>query len=136
MTGTTNDTSTANVLCAAAALVSDFAGGDSAAYFRHFDPSATFVFYTHPERLETRAAYEDLWSSWQKEDDFAVLACVSRNGLAQVNGDTAVFTHEVETRVSTRSGGEETLHERETIVFAQRNGQWVAIHEHLSPAAS
>ena len=130
------DTPTANVLRAAAALVSDFAGGDSAAYFSHFAPDATFVFYTRPERLETRAAYETLWASWEKEDDFAALACVSRNGLAQVNGDTAVFTHDVETRVSTRSGGEETLHERETIVFAQRDSGWVAIHEHLSPVAS
>ncbi|MBO1758587.1 MULTISPECIES: nuclear transport factor 2 family protein [Dermacoccus] len=136
MTGTTTNTPTTDVLRAAAALVSDFASGDSTAYFSHFDPDATFVFYTHPERLETRAAYEDLWSSWREEDDFAVLACASRNGIAQVNGETAVFIHDVETRVSTRSGGEKTLHERETIVFAQRDSGWVAIHEHLSPVAS
>ena len=59
MTDTTNNTPPADVLRAAAALVSDFAGGDSTAYFSHFDPDSTFVFYTHPERLETRAAYED-----------------------------------------------------------------------------
>lgn len=50
-------------------------------------------------------------------------------------GETAVFTHDVETRVSTRDG-EETLRERETIVFArQADGDRLAVHEHLSPAA-
>jgi hypothetical protein len=39
-------------------------------------------------------------------------------------GDTAVFAHDVE-----------TLHERETIVFArQDDGNLLAVHEHLSPA--
>ena len=32
--------------------------------------------------------------------------------------------------------GEETLHERETIVFArEEDGRWLAVHEHLSAAA-
>ena len=55
-------------------------------------------------------------------------------GRVQDLGDTAVFTHDVRTHLSTFSG-EETLHERETIVFArQEDGNWLAVHEHLSPA--
>ncbi|WP_258036684.1 nuclear transport factor 2 family protein [Streptomyces sp. SM10] len=47
-------------------------------------------------------------------------------------GDTAVFSHDVETRVATHAG-EETVHERETIVFARGgDGRWTAVHEHLS----
>jgi hypothetical protein len=29
--------------------------------------------------------------------------------------------------------GDATLNERETIVFHRRDGQWIAVHEHLSP---
>lgn len=50
-------------------------------------------------------------------------------------GDAAVFTHDVRTRVR-MPAGEETLHERETIVFArEEDGRWLAVHEHLSAAA-
>jgi ketosteroid isomerase-like protein len=31
------------------------------------------------------------------------------------------------------TGGEQTLHERETIVFRREASRWVAVHEHLSP---
>ena len=55
-----------------------------------------------------------------------------RRRLIQVFGDVAVFTHRVRTTVSTHEG-EAVLHERETIVFAQREGRWLGVHEHLSP---
>ena len=44
-----------------------------------------------------------------------------------------MFTHRVATRV--RFGSEEeSLDERETIVFARTDGAgWCAVHEHLSP---
>jgi ketosteroid isomerase-like protein len=76
-----------------------------------------------------------LWQSLEREEDFKVLECHSSARRVQDLGETAVFTHDVETRVSTRAG-EEMLRERETIVFArQTDGSWLAVHEHLSPAA-
>lgn len=51
-------------------------------------------------------------------------------------GPVAVFTHRVQTRVTTNHG-EEDLRERETIVFQLReDGRWIAVHEHLSPDPS
>ena len=53
------------VLEAAAKIVSDFGSHDKNAYFSNFGEDATFVFYTHPVRLESRADYEHLWNSWE-----------------------------------------------------------------------
>jgi hypothetical protein len=59
---------------------------------------------------------------------------VSSNPLVtRLGEEVAVFVHDVATTVST-SAGVEALRERETIVFARRAGEWVAVHEHLSPA--
>jgi ketosteroid isomerase-like protein len=53
-----------------------------------------------------------------------------------VHGETAIFTHRIETRLAF-GPDETTASERETIVFCrQENGNWLAIHEHLSPAAT
>ena len=46
--------------------------------------------------------------------------------------DVAILTHLVRTEISTKKG-DETLRERETIVFHRRDGRWIAVHEHLSP---
>jgi uncharacterized protein (TIGR02246 family) len=122
------------VLTAADALVSAFASGDAAAYFACFALDATFVFHTTPQRLGSRAAYEALWEQWVTEDGFAVVSCTSTDQLVQVLGpDAAVFAHDVATVVEV-GGAREELHERETIVFARRDGAWMAVHEHLSPA--
>lgn len=125
------------VLDAAAALVAAFGAHNTDAYFGSFDPSATFLFHTHDEPLRSRAAYEQLWSTWVKEDGFHVVSCASADQHVQVlgeRGDVAVFTHRVATVVRT-SGGEEALDERETIVFQRdAEGRWRAVHEHLSPA--
>jgi ketosteroid isomerase-like protein len=124
----------AAVLAAADALVAAFAAHDVAAYFAAFDPDATFVFHTHPARLGSRAEYERLWRRWEDEDGFRVLACTSSARRVQLLGEVAVLTHDVRTRA--RLGGEETTtEERETIVFARDGDRWVAVHEHLSPAA-
>ena len=122
------------VLTAADALVRAFASGRSAAYFACFAPEATFVFHTTPQRLGSRAAYEALWEQWVAEDGFAVVSCASADQVVQVLGsDAAVFAHDVTTVVEV--GGErEELRERESIVFARRDGVWMAVHEHLSPA--
>jgi ketosteroid isomerase-like protein len=119
---------------AAERLVTAFAAGRIDDYFDCFAADATFVFHTTPERLESRAAYRSLWQRWVTEDGFRVLACESSNPLITSLGpDAAVFVHDVATRVAT-DAGQEALRERETIVFARRDGRWLAVHEHLSPA--
>jgi len=123
---------TEEVLAAAASLVDAFGRHDTASYFAAFRPDATFCFYTHPERLGSRAEYEELWQTWE-QDGFRVLDCASSDGHVQHLGDAAVFTHRVSTRVNL-GGAEESLEERETIVFVRDGaGGWVAVHEHLSP---
>jgi ketosteroid isomerase-like protein len=124
------------VLEAADRLVAAFGEGRVDDYFACFHPEATFIFYTTDRRLESTAEWRLLWNRLVREDDFRVLECFSRERRVQDLGNGAVFTHDVETHVSTRSG-KETLHERETIVLArQEDGTWLAIHEHLSPVGS
>lgn len=122
------------VIEAADRLVAAFGEGRVDDYFACFHPGATFVFYTADHRLESAAEWRALWETLVREEDFRVLECRSTARRVQVLGNAAVFTHDVETRVGTRSG-EETLRERETIVFARgEDGDWLAVHEHLSPA--
>ncbi|MEU4088775.1 YybH family protein [Streptomyces aureus] len=126
-------TTVQEIRTAADALVAAFAEGRLDDYFGAFAPDATFVFHTTPQRLGSTAEYRALWQRWVEEDGFRVLGCVSSEPLVQPFGDTAVFSHDVQTRVATHSG-EETLLERETIVFARsEDGAWLAVHEHLSP---
>ena len=126
-------TATDAVLAAAAAIVEDFGHHRTAEYFAGFAPDATFLFYTHTERLDSRSAYETLWASWEKDDGFRVHGCRSRDQKVQIVGESAaVFTHYVESDIE--FGGEvSTINERETIVFERRADCWVAVHEHLSP---
>ena len=121
------------VLAAAAKIVEDFGNHRTTDYFSGFASTATFVFYTHTERLNSRAEYEELWASWEKDDGFRVHGCRSRDQRVQILGDSgAVFTHYVESDVE--FGGEvATIRERETIVFERHDGSWIAVHEHLSP---
>jgi ketosteroid isomerase-like protein len=128
--------STNAVLEAAAALVDAFGRHDTAAYFASFAPDATFTFYTAPEPLRSRAEYEEVWATWEREDGFHVVSCVSSDPFVQVvgsAGDIGIVTHRVSTQVRTNEGTE-TVAERETIVFARgSDGRWQAVHEHLSP---
>jgi uncharacterized protein (TIGR02246 family) len=117
----------------AADLVEAFGSGDVDAYFGFFDPDATFVFHGTGRRLGSRQQYRDEWTSWEVQDGFRVRSCRSSDQLVQDLGDVAVFSHSVETRIST-TAGEETLQERETIVFRRDGDRWLAVHEHLSPA--
>ena len=122
----------ARVLTAAEELIAAFAATDTAAYFACFSPDATFVFHPEPHRLDDRAAYEQLWASWL-DGGWRVVSCQSSDRLVQIYGDTAVFTHTVDTVVSV--GAEHTaLRERETIVFVLDGDRVVAVHEHLSTA--
>jgi ketosteroid isomerase-like protein len=121
------------VLAAAAKIVADFGAHRTADYFAGFAADASFMFYTHTKRLDSRAEYEALWAKWEAEDGFKVHACRSSNQLVQVLGDdAAVFSHLVSSDIE--FGGQvSTIAERETIVFAKQGGRWVAVHEHLSP---
>ena len=123
------------VLEAAAKIVADFGSHSTAAYFAGFAPSATFIFHTHTERLNSRSEYEALWAKWEAEDGFKVHGCNSTNQLVQMLGtDAAVFSHLVESQIEF-AGEVSTVNERETIVFELVDGAWLAVHEHLSPEA-
>jgi len=128
-------TSIDQVLSTAAKIVADFGAHETKNYFSNFSKEATFIFHSHPVRLESRSAYEMLWSSWESQDGFRVHSCKSTNQLVQLFGDDmAVFTHDVET--TAEFGGEQsTVFEKETIVFSLESGSWIAVHEHLSPAS-
>ena len=121
-----------NVLNAVAALVAAFARNDREAYFAAFSRDASFVFYTLPQPLLSRDAYQVLWDQWRAEDGFEVLACTSSNAFVSLQGDVALFIHDVATEL--RMQGEQHFsQERETIVFRrQQQGHWLACHEHLS----
>ncbi|WP_110947694.1 YybH family protein [Pseudomonas bohemica] len=115
---------------AASELIAAFASNDTDAYFAAFSEDATFVFYTLPAALLSRAAYREVWAGWQA-DGFAVLDCQSSNVHINLQGDVAIFMHDVATRV--RFGtAESQFHERETIVLRHDGSRWLACHEHLS----
>lgn len=125
----------AAVLAAADAIVDDFGHHRTEAYFAGFDSDATFVFHTADRRLESRADYEELWAQWEREDGFRVHGCRSSDRRVQLLGDTAIFTHSVDSRIEL-GGSVDDVTERETIVFARHGDGWVAVHEHLSPRGS
>ena len=126
-------TAIGEVRAAANAIVGAYGAHRTDDYFQAFHPEATFVFYTSPERLESRATFREAWDIWVRDDGLRVLECVSSDQLIQLFGDIAVFTHRLATRLRTNAG-EETVFERETIVFSrQAGGSWLAVHEHLSP---
>jgi ketosteroid isomerase-like protein len=128
--GRTADTE--GVARTAEALISAFGRHDKAAYFSHFAPEATFIFYNVEQPLGSRAAYENLWSAWEAEHGFRVRSCTSSNVSIQIHGQVGIFTHDVLTEIEDRTGMSE-LAERETIVFHHADAGWLAVHEHLSP---
>ncbi|RBY87297.1 DUF4440 domain-containing protein [Blastococcus sp. TBT05-19] len=123
----------AEVRAAAEALVQAFGRGDLEAYFGSFAEDATFLFHTTDRLLTSTEEYRREWARWVAEDGFQVVSCESTDVVVQLLGETGVFTHRVRTTVRTNDG-EDVLHERETIVFARRDGRWLGVHEHLSPA--
>ncbi|MDQ0851788.1 ketosteroid isomerase-like protein [Arthrobacter sp. B3I9] len=123
----------AEVEAAAKRLLSAFAATDTDEYFDCFAPEATFIFHSEPDRLTSRAEYRALWQNWL-EDGWRVAGCTSSNAHIQTAGPSAVFSHDVETVIEV-DGTEETLHERETIIFTRtESGSVLAVHEHLSAA--
>jgi ketosteroid isomerase-like protein len=121
------------VLTTARELVAAFGRHDPDAYFPFFAQDASFVFYTHPDMLASRAEWEELWVTWEKDFGFRVHSCKSHDGVVEmVAEDVAVVRHRVVSDISF-DGSRDILTERETIVFAYRDGNWLAVHEHLSP---
>jgi ketosteroid isomerase-like protein len=122
------------ILAAADLLIGDFGGGRVADYFTRLAPDATFLFHTAPQRMGSRDAYRALWDRWVADDGFRVLSCSSSNrAVHPLGADVAVLLHDVATRIET-TAGQEDLRERETVVFARRDGEWLVVHEHLSAA--
>lgn len=121
---------TLQVRQAAADLVAAFASNDTARYFACFSEDATFIFHNLAQPLLSRRAYEQVWADWQA-DGFAVLDCRSSNANVSLQGDVAIFMHDVATHIRI-AGEEHQLAERETIVFRRQGDTWLACHEHLS----
>ncbi len=118
---------------AAAEIVAAFGSHDKESYFSLFASDATFLFYTGEKRLNSLQEYKEEWESWEV-DGFKIFSCSSSDPKVTLHADSrvAIFTHCVETDL--KIGGERVRSkERETIVFEIVDGQWVAIHEHLSP---
>ncbi len=121
------------VLDAARKLVEAFGSHNTEAYFDCFDPDATFIFYTTPKRLGSKAEFRREWARLEDEDSFRVLSCTSTDPNLQLIGEVAIFTHSVQTTVEA-GGQQSTINERETVAFRRdADGTWRAIHEHLSP---
>lgn len=126
-----NEPSHAEVLRAADAIVDAFATTDTEAYFAAFAPDATFIFHPEGHRLDSRAEYEETWNSWLA-DGWSVADCASSARLVQTFPGGAVFSHTVDTTVTTKEGTE-SYRERESIVFCRLGeGNLLALHEHLS----
>ncbi|MBA1198608.1 nuclear transport factor 2 family protein [Pseudomonas plecoglossicida] len=121
---------TLQVSQAAAELVAAFASNDTQRYFACFSEDASFVFHTLPQPLFSRQQYQTLWQQWQA-DGFKVLDCQSSNASITLQGELAIFIHDVDTRISL-NGEEQQLAERETILFRRHDSRWLACHEHLS----
>jgi ketosteroid isomerase-like protein len=129
---TTTAITTAEVEAAAKRLMTAFAATDTDGYFDCFAPEATFIFHSEPKGLTSRAEYRALWQNWL-EEGWRVLACASSSAHVQIAGASAVFSHDVETVIDV-AGTNETLFERETIIFTRtESGSVLAVHEHLSP---
>jgi ketosteroid isomerase-like protein len=120
-----------DIIDTALEIIEAFSKNDRKRYFDMFVPEATFIFYTVPRLLNSRAAYEAEWDAWIKNFEFHVINCVSAQHSVQVYGNFAIFTHETTTHVSTKNG-EQITHERETIIFQKIFDKWLGVHEHLS----
>ncbi len=127
------ESTTGEVLEAARRLIDAYSRFDRTAYFAAFHPDASFIFYNLDVIHVNRATYERAWDEWAATGE-RVVSCRSENQRVTLLDDTcAVFTHEVFTTLGSAEAATD-LHERETIVFSSRfDGEWLAVHEHLSP---
>jgi ketosteroid isomerase-like protein len=127
----TNPTITVDDIAAAAqAIVTAYAANDEADYFARFAPDCSFAFHTDGEIHTARDEWQQGWRELRAEG-WEVVDCHSLVTHIQLIPEGGIFVHELET--TARTGDEtETYKERETIVFTRRDGELIAIHEHLS----
>lgn len=110
-------------------LMKAFASADTDAYFDCFHADASFVF-PGESVLDSRDAYRAAWLQWQREG-VRFTDVVADDVRVRVIGTTAVVTHRIQTTVE-QDGETNVDRERETIVFSNVGGRWLAVHEHLS----
>ena len=116
---------------AAQAIVHAFRDNDEEAYFAGFADGCSFAFHTDPAPLLGTDAWRAAWRELQASG-WRVVDCRTLWDHVQAVGDGGVYLHEVETTAG-EPGAIETYRERESIVFARRDGRLLAVHEHLSP---
>ncbi|HET7928388.1 MAG TPA: SgcJ/EcaC family oxidoreductase [Actinomycetota bacterium] len=110
-------------------LMRAFASADTDEYFDVFHPGASFVF-PGESVLDSRDAYRAAWLQWQREG-VRFTDVVADDVRVRVIGGTALVTHRIRTTVEAQ-GQTIVDRERETIVFSNVGGRWLAVHEHLS----
>jgi len=114
-------------------LMGAFSSADTDEYLECFHADASFVF-PGESVFDSRDAYRSAWLRWQREG-VRFTDVVADDIRVRVIGTTAVVTHRIQTTVEAE--GETSVdRERETIVFSNVDGRWLAVHEHLSPDAA
>ena len=119
---------------AAERVVGAFGSHDVETYFSCFAEDASFLFYSSPDVMPSRAAFRQEWERMEAKDGYHVLSCeATARRIQAVTPDTGIVTHTLLTRFSTNEG-EDELSERETLVLRRdEQAGWVIVHEHLSP---
>lgn len=110
-------------------LMDAFAGAHTEDYFDCFHEDASFVFPGEPV-LDSRAAYRATWARW-REEGIRFTDVAADDIRIRVVGQTALVTHSIQTTV-VAEGTTSVDRERESIVFTNVSGRWLAVHEHLS----
>jgi uncharacterized protein (TIGR02246 family) len=114
-------------------LVAAFREGRWDDKFACFAPEATVV--DGEQWFGSSDEYRSAWERWAagQQNGSAILSVDTSVMKLHMLGDVAVLVHSIHMRQRTDEG-EETAHERETIVFAkQSDGRWLVVHQHLSP---
>jgi hypothetical protein len=121
------------VLATAAHLIECYGQNDTHAYLACFALNATFDFYFLGEMLMSRIAWTVELVHLESKG-VRVLSCTSSHQHVRILSSTvALFHHDVVTVETSPDKGEETLSERETIIFVLgESGRWLAVHEHLT----
>ncbi|WP_413317141.1 nuclear transport factor 2 family protein [Agrococcus sp. 1P02AA] len=116
---------------AAQVIVRAFRDNDEEAYFAGFVADCSFAFHADPEPLLGADAWRSAWRDLQASG-WRVTECRTLWDHVRAVGDGGVYLHELETTAGTFDALE-AYRERDSIVFARRDGRLLAVHEHLSP---
>ena len=113
-------------------LVSAFREGRWDDKFACFAPEATVV--DGAQWFGSLDEYRSAWERWAagQQDGSAILSVDTRVMKLHMLGEAAVLVHSIHSRQRTDEG-EETVHERETVVFGKQfDGRSLVVHQHLS----